>query len=55
MLFTLGLGSMVGAAAVLLIGQWARDVFGGGERPIRLLTPSREYILRGTVRGRRAA
>ena len=55
MLFTLVLGSMVGAAAVMLLGQWVRDAFGGGERPVRLLTPSRAYILRGTVRGRRAA
>lgn len=55
MLFTLVLGSMVGAAAVLLLGQWVRDTFGSGERPIRLLTPSGAHILRGTVRGRRAA
>lgn len=55
MLFTLVLGSMVGAAAVLLLGQWVRNTLGGGERPVRLLTPSGTHILRGAVRGRRAA
>ncbi len=54
MLFTLVLGLMVGAAAVLLLEQWARDALGGGERPLRISTPTGMFIVRGAGRGRRA-
>lgn len=49
MLFTLVLGLMVGGAAVLLLEQWLRDVLGGGERPIRVFTPTGSFILRRPV------
>lgn len=56
MLFTLVLGVMVGGAAVVLLQQWVRDTLGGGERPIRLITPAgNSYIHRAPVSRRRAA
>ena len=56
MLFTLVLGVLVGGAAVVLLQQWVRDTLGGGERPVRLLTPSGgSFIQHAVVPRRRAA
>ena len=55
MLFTLVLGTLVGAAAVVLLEQWLRDVLGNGERRVRLMTPSGAHIVSMGTRGRRAA
>jgi hypothetical protein len=48
MLFVLVLGTMVGAAAVLLVEQWARGVI--TERPVRELTPTGAVIVRSRTR-----
>ncbi len=56
MLFTLVLGVMVGGAAVVLLQQWARDTLGGGERPVRLITPAgTSFVQHAVVPRRRAA
>jgi hypothetical protein len=51
MLFALVLGVLVGGAAVLLLEQWLRDVLGGGERPVRVFTPTGSFILRPQAPG----
>ena len=55
MLFTLVLGVMVGGATVVLLQQWARDTLGGGERPVRLITPTGASFVQHTAVRRRAA
>ncbi len=55
MVFTLVLGVMVGGAAVVLLQQWMRDTLGGGERPIRLVTPAGSSFIQHAVAPRRRA
>ena len=55
MLFTLVLGVMVGGATVVLLQQWMRDTLGGGERPVRLLTPAGGSFIQHAVAPRRRA
>lgn len=55
MMFTLVLGVMVGGAAVVLLQQWVRDTLGGGERPIRLVTPAGSSFIQHAVAPRRRA
>ena len=50
MLFTLILGTMVGAAAVLLLEQWLRGVVADKRPPVRELTPSGAFIARSRRR-----
>jgi hypothetical protein len=49
MLFALVLGTMVGAAAVLLVEQWIRGVM-KTSLPVRDLTPSGAVIVHGRHR-----
>jgi hypothetical protein len=49
MLFALVLGTMVGAAAVLLVEQWIRGAL-QATGPVRDLTPSGAFIVRSRHR-----
>jgi hypothetical protein len=49
MLFALVLGSLVGAAAVLLVEQWIRGVM-DSPAPMRDFTPSGAFIVRNRHR-----
>ena len=55
MMFTLVLGVMVGGAAVVLLQQWVRDTLGGGQRPLRLVTPAGSSFIQHAVAPRRRA
>jgi hypothetical protein len=50
MLFTLVLGTMIGAAAVVLLEQWIRGAIADSRPPVRELTPSGAFVSRDRSR-----